>query len=173
MWTRWNTARKGINNENYTNKERAVSKFRMFLSCFGREKKPNIRGTVIVRICCMGEIEWRMAMRSVFIILVTELEWKWPWGLETWITNGGRGRSSKHTILFCIFVIKRTFGKSKYWYEKMDLKPLKPSTTPWLYSPCRTLASFTTIFKAKCFIIYTGWRRADWHISNLNIAPTR
>jgi len=51
-----------------------MSKFRMFLSCFGRKKKETkVRGTVILRIFCMGEIERRMTMRSAYIILVKEL----------------------------------------------------------------------------------------------------
>ena len=39
-------------------------------------KKKNVRGTVRLRICCMSEIEWRMAIRSAYIILVKELERK-------------------------------------------------------------------------------------------------
>jgi len=76
-WKRLNTVRKGSNNKNYTNKEQAVSQFRVFLFCSGKEKKKqNIGGTVMLRICCMGEIEWRLAMRSAYIILVKDLERK-------------------------------------------------------------------------------------------------
>ena len=68
----------------------------------------------------------------------------------------------KHKTKFTLSVLQQSFGGEVGSYntfvaitlhsitnfEMMGVFQYNTTTTPWLYSPCRTLASFTTIFQS-------------------------
>jgi hypothetical protein len=79
----------------------------------------------MLRVCCIDEIPSRMAMRSAYIILVKEPERKLPLCLETWITNGARGRNSKESDhLFVYLLVSGLWRTQIVTGERMDVKCL-------------------------------------------------